>query len=373
MVTGVYPPDIGGPARFVPHLADELVKQGISCQVITLSERLEGHQDSLTVYRIRRAQNIIIRVFKIVAVILKRARSVSVVLVNGLYFEATIAALLAGRPTIIKIVSDEVWEQATRRKWVTDTLSEFQFRRNWKIDLLRFLRRFSLKKAASIVVPSLFTKTMVTGWLGESEKIRVIYNAGNGQSDYHSTVLPDRMPGKCRLITASRLIPLKRIDQLIKVVANLGNVTLVIVGDGPERASLESLARDHQIEECVTFTGPLSGSEVLSAMASSDIFVLNSSEENFPHVILEAMAVGLPVVATRVGGIPEVITSHANGLLVSPYDPDEISHHIQLLVNDPPLRQRLSQAGRETAKYYSWEMLTDQYITLFKQVAGLPS
>ena len=371
IVTGIFPPDIGGPARFVPHIADELQKKGMHCQIVTLSEQETCNgNDSPAVYRIKRHQNLIKRFLQVVWVIFRRARTADVLLVNGLYFENAVATLLAGRPSILKIVGDAVWEQATRKGWTSDSLLEFQNRNEWKIDLLRALRRIALNRAKYVVVPSRFTKNLVNGWVKKPISIEVIYNAVQSLSDFPVYHCPSKPKSSWRLITVSRLIHLKRIDQLIWVVGKLPNTTLVVVGDGPELSFLKDVAREYGVKEKVEFTGPLAPRDVVSEMTASNIFVLNSMEENFPHVILEAMAAGLPVVATRVGGVPEVVVDGKNGLLIQPDRPNELKIRIDELMNDSALRERLALAGRETIKNYSWETLTDRFLNIMFHATG---
>jgi glycosyltransferase involved in cell wall biosynthesis len=116
-----------------------------------------------------------------------------------------------------------------------------------------------------------------------------------------------------------------------------------IVGDGPERAALEAAAATAQVE--------LLGErgDVPEQLAASDVFVLSSRSEGMPMSILEAMAAGLPVVASAVGGIPEIVRDGETGLLVPPGDADALAAALGRLLDDDGLRRRLGAAGRERA------------------------
>ena len=104
---------------------------------------------------------------------------------------------------------------------------------------------------------------------------------------------------------------------MIEALAEIENAGLVIVGDRPARARLEALAQTNRVIDRVYFAGQRSKAETFGLMAGCDLFVLNSTYEGFPHVVLEAMSVGLPVVATAVGGTPELVREGENGVLIA--------------------------------------------------------
>jgi glycosyltransferase involved in cell wall biosynthesis len=140
---------------------------------------------------------------------------------------------------------------------------------------------------------------------------------------------------------AGRLVPIKGVDVLLRAAAALPGVRLEIAGDGPERARLEAMSVD------ATFLGwrPT----IDDALGRWDIFALPSREEAFGIAALEAMAAGLPVVASRVGGLPELVRSGLTGLLVRPDDPAALAGALAELVSDPSRRAAMGQAGRDRA------------------------
>ncbi|ASP19587.1 putative teichuronic acid biosynthesis glycosyltransferase TuaC [Antarctobacter heliothermus] len=123
-------------------------------------------------------------------------------------------------------------------------------------------------------------------------------------------------------------------------------VHLTIVGDGPDRAALEQQAAGLP----VTFTGYRSQSEVAEILSKADIFVLPSFAEGLPVVLMEAMAAGLPVITTRIAGVPELVTHGYNGLLVPPGNETALFAAISTLVESPELRAQMGETGRETVK-----------------------
>ncbi len=127
-------------------------------------------------------------------------------------------------------------------------------------------------------------------------------------------------------------------------------VRLVIVGTGPLEAELRALTSDLALDSCVTFTGLRS--DVFDLLCAFDVFALSSRYEGLPIALLEAMAARVPVVATRVGGIPEVITDRCNGLLVDPGDPNALARALAELLDDPVRRVALGNEGAARSKEF---------------------
>jgi glycosyltransferase involved in cell wall biosynthesis len=146
------------------------------------------------------------------------------------------------------------------------------------------------------------------------------------------------------VLTLARLAPQKGLPYLLRAAAMLPGVSFVIAGEGAERASLEREARDLGVSDRVTFVGFRTDTAAL--LAEADILVLPSVNEGLPLAVLEAMAAGRPVVATAVGGTPEIVHDRETGLLVPPADPGALARAIGELLADPPLARRLAEAGR---------------------------
>lgn len=154
------------------------------------------------------------------------------------------------------------------------------------------------------------------------------------------------------ILSVGRLSPEKGLDLLLEAFAvlcrNDDNICLVIVGDGPLKEALTSQVRQLGIESRVIFTGFLRN--VDDWYAAADLFVLSSHTEGLPMVLLEAMATGLPVVTTAVGGIPDIICNGENGMLVPAGDVGAIVSAIGMSIKDTALRGRLSANARKTVE-----------------------
>lgn len=143
---------------------------------------------------------------------------------------------------------------------------------------------------------------------------------------------------------------------------------LLIVGDGSEKRELERTTQRLGLGKYINFAGKVPSQSVPEYMIASDVFVLPSLSEGFPLVILEAMAAGLPIVATRVCGIPEIIENGKNGLLVEPGYPKEIAEKILLLLESKELTAQIFKNNREKAKQYSWEAVCHHLEAVYSQV-----
>ncbi|MEL7207223.1 MAG: glycosyltransferase, partial [Actinomycetota bacterium] len=153
-----------------------------------------------------------------------------------------------------------------------------------------------------------------------------------------------------RLLFVARLAELKGLSVLLEALVDLverhPSVQLTVVGDGPERARFEALANRLGLDGSVSFVGYRSQAEVAEHLAETDVFVLPSYAEGVPVTLMEALGSGVPVVATQVGGVSELVEHGANGFIVRPGDEAELADRLGELVADPELRQRFGEHGR---------------------------
>lgn len=171
--------------------------------------------------------------------------------------------------------------------------------------------------------------------------------------------------------TVGRLDPVKNQSSLLTALCGLGQrdprIQLTVVGDGPLRASLEAQADSLGISNHVTFTGARSDTPEL--MRSFDVFVLPSLNEGISNTILEAMATGLPVVAGRVGGNPELVADGVTGRLYDPVDPQGLERALLPYLTDPALRQAHGKAGRNrVVQNFSLDAMVERYVGLYDEL-----
>ena len=168
-----------------------------------------------------------------------------------------------------------------------------------------------------------------------------------------------------------RLDSYKGVDFLLNgfkgLLSKVNSVRLVIVGDGPDETKFINMARDLAIQNVVNFKGRRE--DILSELYKTDIFVLPSLSEGMSNVLLEAMACGLPVVATLVGGNGDLIKDRYNGILIPPRDSTRLSEVLLELLENEELVQRLGKEARKTIeRNYSIDQVVDKYIKLYNQL-----
>lgn len=356
VVSGIFPPDLGGPASYVPRIAAAFTLRGHKVEVVCLSDRVD-HDDlayPFRVHRIRRGLFWPQRIVQTVFTIWRAALRHDLIYVNGLGAESALAALLTGRQTVHKIVGDYAWERATSRGWFRGTLDDYQTTaKAVRLRLLDLVRARPLRSATQVIVPSAYLREIVSGWGISKKRISVIYNAVEP-----ITTPPPAGPtlpqwnGKT-LLTVCRLKLWKGVDRLIGLLPELADTRLIVAGDGCLRPQLEAQAQACGVAERVRFLGNLPPDAVRRCFGQADAFVLNSTYEGLPHVVLEAMTAGVPVIATDAGGTGEVVEDNVTGLLIPIGDATALKSAIERIWREPALGPRLAaEAARQlTAKF----------------------
>ncbi len=166
------------------------------------------------------------------------------------------------------------------------------------------------------------------------------------------------------LLAVGHLVPVKAQDLIIGALTLLPDVRLVLAGDGPDRAKLESLARELKVSDRVSFLGAVPQAQLRAHYGAADALVLSSSREGWANVLLEAMACGTPVVASRVYGTPEVVASPEAGVLMRERSYQGVADAVTLLRANYPDRA----ATRRYAERFSWDDTTEGQIRLFDEV-----
>jgi glycogen(starch) synthase len=172
-----------------------------------------------------------------------------------------------------------------------------------------------------------------------------------------------------RIGYVGRLAQQKRADLLVRAFGRMREAaSLVVVGDGPERDHVARLVRQSPVAGRITTTGFVEHAAVPGVLASLDVLVLPSAYEEMGSVLVEAMASGLPVVASDVGGIPEVVRDGETGLLVPPGNVAALAGALDRVVADPDLRARLAAGARARSRDYGWPHLAGRVAGVYRQV-----
>jgi glycosyltransferase involved in cell wall biosynthesis len=169
------------------------------------------------------------------------------------------------------------------------------------------------------------------------------------------------------VVGLGRLVPIKGFDLLARalpaLIAQIPSARVLLVGDGAERAHLGAIAASMGVAERLRMTGETT--DVASYLAAADVVAVPSRNEGMGRVIVEAMALGLPVVATTVGGIPDVVTDGECGRLVEPEDTDALAAALIELGRDPALRRKLGEAAVRRAEAFSTAVASEKLLALY--------
>jgi glycosyltransferase involved in cell wall biosynthesis len=182
-----------------------------------------------------------------------------------------------------------------------------------------------------------------------------------------------RLEGKRVIVTVARLVPLKNLRLLIDAVAivrqRLWDVHLLIVGDGPEANALKQHAATHDLADAVTYVGHVAHADTPPFYRTGDLFALSSDFDNSPNVVLEAMASGLPVVATDVGGVREFVTDGAGGTVVPPRDAPALAEALEKYLVTPDVRRVAGVQNRLRAtSEFSWRTSALRLLDVYHRV-----
>ncbi len=354
VVSGIWPPDPGGPASHAPALADFLVARGHTVEVVTTADGEPESRPYPVSWASRKSS---FRHLRAALLVRAAARGADVVYATSMIRRAAIGATLARRPLVVKLVSDEAFERAIRSGRYTGTLDQFQFTGGVRTRLLRMTRTRALRRARHVFCPSAYLRRIAVAWGVDTARVSVLPNPA---PDVPELPVRDDLRAELGfdgdvLVFAGRLGPQKSFATALDALTRVPNVSLVVAGDGPERASLEQRAAELGLDTRVRFLGSVPRERVLRLFRAADASLLPSAWENFPHTVVEALAVGCPVIATSVGGVPEVVRDGENGLLVPARDAEALAAVIRRFFEDGELRARLSGAAAASVEGYSEE------------------
>ena len=183
----------------------------------------------------------------------------------------------------------------------------------------------------------------------------------------------DPCPKRVRILTIGRLIPRKGFQFLIGALPQIAesashDFEIEIVGDGPYQKELLKLAADLNVAEHIRFAGSVPYSELPQKYRDADIFILPSLAEGMPLVVLEAMGTGLPIAASRVQGIEELVADDVNGALFDPGDADGLARSLVKLINAGKGRIEMGKTSVERVKPYDWKHIADAYLALYADI-----
>jgi glycosyltransferase involved in cell wall biosynthesis len=358
VVSGIWPPDVGGPASHAPEVAAWLRERGHRVEAVVTADAAPA-VEAYPVHWISRALPPGLRHVAALRAVVAAARRADVVYSTGMFGRSSLGAALARRPVVLKLTADPAFERARRRGLVAGEVEEFQQGGGGTAgSVLRRARDAALRRAAHIVCPSAFMRELVLSWGVPPERVTLLPNPAPRADDAEPF---DAGDGPV-LAFAGRLTAQKDLGTAFSAIRD---TRLLVAGDGPDRARLESLAGPN-----VEFLGPLPRAQVLGVLGAADASILTSLWENFPHGVVESLAMGTPVIATRTGGVAEIVRDGENGLLVEPGDPEAFGAAVRRYLDDEALRERLRAHAVASVVQFDRDAVYGRLETILERACG---
>ena len=287
---------------------------------------------------------------------LRRERSFDLLDAHYFYPDGVAAAMLGRRLNIPTVI--------TARGSDVNLIAQYR--------LPRRMIRWAARQADAVVAVSQALKDKLTTLGVEHERIHVLRNGVDLElfhADDRDDVRAELRLRRPTLLSAGNLFAFKGHGLVIEALSLLPECELVIAGDGPDRGTFEALARQRGVSERVRFVGSLEQQDLRRYYCAADALLLASSREGWPNVLLEAMACGTPVVATAVGGVPEIVTSADAGAMVKERSAAALASAVRELLARP--RERT--ATRRFAEQFGWDATSKGQLQLFRQVLAANS
>lgn len=238
--------------------------------------------------------------------------------------------------------------------------AEVFFQRSWR------LVASSIRQSAGVIVPSIYLQQVFNQFKQTST---IVPNILEPKLFYPS--INDKTAKPFHLIVTRNLEAIYDVATVIRAfhrfLQDYPRTTLTIAGSGPERPALEALVEQLALTATVKFVGRLNNSEMASLYRSADVMLNSSLVDNSPNSLIEAMASGVPIISSNVGGIPLLVKHEFDSLLVPPSQPELIYQQLCRLHSEPALKQRLITNGLESSKRFHWSSVSLILLTQYQQ------
>ncbi|MBI4043479.1 MAG: glycosyltransferase family 4 protein [Candidatus Diapherotrites archaeon] len=379
-VSANYPPRIGGPASSVPVIAKLLAEKGHSVHVAALAFPGFPNHEHVNGFDVNRAwyagkdpsryglldglsaiEGLSWLVFKLV-----RDKNIDIIHAHDL--NISVSAAVKGRlfslrsiPLLAKYTGDLSVEyllnngkmsfEEMQKKYEASAPNTLPLR----VRFMDFLQYSLASHAQYLIAPSAFQKSRLEAQGISPEKTFVVHNAVDSNLFAPSKTAPPSN-GVFKILYFGRIVPWKGLQDLAEALKILVEkegplFELTILGTGSYQKELTHTVQQKGLGHCIHFQNAVPHERLPSIIARHDMVVLPSWYDPFPHGVLEAMACAKPLVATRVGGIPEAVEDHKTGLLVEPHQPQALAHAFEELMHNPALGVRLGKNARKMVEH----------------------
>lgn len=366
VTTGLFPPEVGGPATYSKILFEELPKSGLKVEVVPFS-------------RVRHFPKIIRHLFYFF-VVLRAGKNADIIFAQdpvSVGVPSALAAMVLRKRFLLKIVGDYAWEQGVQRFGVGELLDAFLEKKYGPmVEFMRKVQKFTALRADLIIVPSGYLKKVIVRWGVVTKNIEVVYNSFDSPGEMISKkeACHDlNLSGKI-ILSAGRLVPWKGFAALIEimpqVLQNLPDAKLIIIGSGPDEQKLKRRIEELHLGDSAKIVGQVPRRTLLKYLRAADVFLLNTGYEGFSHILLEAMAAGTPIITTDVCGNEELIENGMSGLLAEYDNKEELKHALIRILTDHELARRISEGAKKELKNFSKEKMIQETVKILRTSCG---
>jgi len=367
IATGIYPPDIGGPATYAYNLSRELKKLGCEVKIITYGKG--GADEPADVIFVDKNKNIFSRYFNFFWQANKLAPWADIVYTLDLIsagLPAVVAAKLKNKKVVFRTGGDFLWEKAYRNGWTDVFLSRYyEQKKTAKEKFLMYFCRWLLKKIDLIIFSTKLQADIYEKYYGVfPQKIKILANAlpaikVEADSQFKNSV-----------VFAGRLIQFKNLERLIRVFSKIqqSGTELLLFGDGPEEKNLQKIISGLGAQNKIKLMGAVDHKKLMGIIAGCRFFVLPSLTEISPNLALECVGLAKPVVLTKENGLDGEITKHL--LTIDPLSEEDIKKKIEYLLNDDNLSAYASRLKELNFLWREWSLVASEHLDIFKKIYG---
>jgi glycosyltransferase involved in cell wall biosynthesis len=355
IVSGIWPPDVGGPASHGPEFGRFLLSRSHDVRAVTTAAHGGAESFGFPVTSWPRGRSRLLRMALGTATVAAAARWPDVVYSIGLYYKSVLAARVHRVPLVVKLASDPAFERSQSLGLYSGDVASFQRpHAGIAIRYLKLVRAAMLSRAERLVIPSRYLADMAPEWGVPAARVIVVPNPAPpvGQLAPREELRRRLGIDEATFVFVGRLVAAKQLPLAVSALRQVPAACLVIIGEGPERQRVEQSVAESGLDGRVVFKGALPRSEAIEWLRAADAALLSSAYENFPHVAVEAIAAGTPVVSTAVGGVPEVIETGFNGILVRPGDERALAEAMRSVTMDAELAATLREGAAATLPRY---------------------
>jgi glycosyltransferase involved in cell wall biosynthesis len=356
IITGILPPDIGGPALFTENYCKWLKKKNYKVEILTLGDKKFYKKNNITI--INRNAFFLFRFIKTVIAIINRSKKYKIILVNGLHLETSFATFFSKSIFYFRVAGDKAWEFSKSKKITNLSFDEFQMKNNFFTLFLKFLRNLSLRRSSAIIVPSKYLKKIVINW-NLNKKVYQINNSALIERNRNTKIKKNK---KFIITSVARLVDWKNLRECIDAVKYFKNIEYNIIGDGPLLNYFKNYIHINGLNNKIILHGKKNHKYISKIMHKSSVFLLISSYEGMSHVILDAMKLKIPLVISHIPPNKEVIKHNSEGLMVNLKKKNDLLNKLKYLHKNQNLLNFFSnKAFKKYNKFFKKEINFSKY------------